>query len=189
MKITAENDLCISVDLTSADMQRLDITYEALDYSNIETRRVLWTLLDEARRVAGTNISLSDRLIIETVPKEKGGCRITFTSVPDEKGRRLQWRNHTRQMLIEFDSAEDLLCFCEKVPVGCLGTDASLYENDGHYRAITCPPAENRERLEAMAEEFGADLSDASPFRIAQTREYWQLVSDRFSDILQKYRQ
>ena len=42
-------------------MQRLDITYEALDYSNIETRRVLWTLLDEARRVAGTNISLSDR--------------------------------------------------------------------------------------------------------------------------------
>lgn len=186
MKITAENDLCISVDLTGDDMQRLDITYEALDYSNIETRRVLWTLLDEARRVAGTNISLSDRLIIETVPKEKGGCRITFTSVPDEKGGRLQWRGQAKQMLLAFDSAEQLLAFCAKVPQAYLGKEAALYEKDGQYRILANPPGENRERLAAMAEEFGTDMSATSVFLGAQTREYWQLVSSHLSDIIQK---
>ena len=56
MKITAENDRCLSVELTGDDMRKLDITYEELDYANIETRRVLWTLLDEARRIAALGL-------------------------------------------------------------------------------------------------------------------------------------
>ena len=34
------------VGLTCDEMKDLDITYEDMDYSNIETRRVIWTILD-----------------------------------------------------------------------------------------------------------------------------------------------
>ena len=57
MKIKAQTDNRICIELTQEDMLELDITYEELDYSNIETRRVLWTLLDEARLKLGRNIS------------------------------------------------------------------------------------------------------------------------------------
>ena len=33
------------VGLTCDEMKDLDITYDDMDYSNIETRRVIWTIL------------------------------------------------------------------------------------------------------------------------------------------------
>lgn len=50
MKIEAPEENKIVVRLTADDMTKLHITYEEMDYANIETRRVIWTLLDEARR-------------------------------------------------------------------------------------------------------------------------------------------
>ena len=53
MKIEAPEENKIVVRLTADDMTKLHITYEEMDYANIETRRVIWTLLDEARRELG----------------------------------------------------------------------------------------------------------------------------------------
>ena len=41
MRIEAHDDFRIAVELSDEDMDELQITYEDLDYSNIETRRVL----------------------------------------------------------------------------------------------------------------------------------------------------
>jgi hypothetical protein len=46
LKIEAISDEKILVALSDKDMDELQITYDEMDYSNIETRRVIWTILD-----------------------------------------------------------------------------------------------------------------------------------------------
>ena len=69
MKIEAPEENKIVVRLTADDMTKLHITYEEMDYANIETRRVIWTLLDEARRELGRDIDPSGRMLIEALPE------------------------------------------------------------------------------------------------------------------------
>ena len=73
----------IEIELTAAELQSLDITYEKLDYANIETRRVLWTVLDEALGTLGREMDLSGRMLIEAQPVGDGGCILDFTVLPD----------------------------------------------------------------------------------------------------------
>ena len=53
LRIEAPQENRIVVELTCADMRELDITYEEMDYGNVETRRVIWTILDRARASLG----------------------------------------------------------------------------------------------------------------------------------------
>ena len=79
MKINSPNKAKIIVELTRDDMRELDITYENMDYSNIETRRVIWTILDKARKTLCRDIDPSGKMTIETIPLDTGGCVIFFT--------------------------------------------------------------------------------------------------------------
>ncbi|MBQ8015916.1 MAG: adaptor protein MecA, partial [Clostridia bacterium] len=79
MKINSPAEDKIIVDLTKQDMLDLEITYEDMDYSTIETRRVIWTVLDEAGKALGRDFDPSRRMIIEAMPKNGGGCVLSFT--------------------------------------------------------------------------------------------------------------
>ena len=74
MKIQAPTENRITIELSARDMDALNITYEQMDYSNIETRRVVWTLLDRAGHELKRDIDPSGRMIIEAVPAGRGGC-------------------------------------------------------------------------------------------------------------------
>lgn len=84
MEIQAGTGGKICVTLTKKDLQDLDITYEELDYSNIETRRVIWTILDQARKVLGKSITLDNKLLINAMPANDGGCCLEFTQLTQE---------------------------------------------------------------------------------------------------------
>lgn len=81
MKIEAPEENKIVVRLTADDMTKLHITYEEMDYANIETRRVIWTLLDEARRELGRDIDPSGRMLIEALPAREGGACFNLPSL------------------------------------------------------------------------------------------------------------
>lgn len=108
MKIQEDGEEKISVTLTKADMTELDITYDELDYSNIETRRVIWTILDEAKKALGKCVNADNRLLIQVSPEDGGGCRLQFTNLPDtadSKRRRLIMKKDEEQILFcPFDS-------------------------------------------------------------------------------------
>ena len=67
------------VGLSCDDLNNLDITYEAMDYSDIETRRVIWTILERVRNSTGRDIDPSGNLIIEASPDSSGGCILIIT--------------------------------------------------------------------------------------------------------------
>ena len=85
MKINSPAEDKIIVDLTRQDMLELDITYEAMDYSTIETRRVIWTVLGEAGKFLGRELDPSRRMIIEASQKPEGGCTLCFTILDERK--------------------------------------------------------------------------------------------------------
>ena len=92
LKIEANGEEKISVTLSKTDMTDFDITYDEMDYSNIETRRVIWTILDEAKKVLGKPINIDNRLLIQVSPADDGGCFLQFTQLPeapDTKKKRL----------------------------------------------------------------------------------------------------
>ena len=114
MKIDSGSDGKITVALSNEDMNELDITYDELDYSNIETRRVIWTLLDKAGQALGKSISTDSKLLIEVLPADDGGCILHFTFLPtaDSKAKkRLIMKKEMEPLLFTaFDNYDFLDC-------------------------------------------------------------------------------
>lgn len=113
MKIELQNEDKIVVELTSSDLKTLDITYEDMDYSNIETRRVIWTLLDEARRVLGKDINTAERMLIEALPSDNGGCILYFTVLPasgcDRSSKRLIMKKEAEPILLCTEECDNFI--------------------------------------------------------------------------------
>ena len=82
LKIESNGEERITVTLSNIDMADLDITYDEMDYSNIETRRVIWTILDKAQKTLGKSVDTDGKLLIEVAPLSDGGCILHFTSTP-----------------------------------------------------------------------------------------------------------
>lgn len=174
MKIIAQTDNRICIELTREDMEELDITYDELDYANIETRRVLWTLLDEARHELGRNICLTQRLLIEAVPDHDGGCSIFFTVMEQTEGK-----NQSKQLIKGI--RQRIVCTSDKIDnIGKLSKALSglggilkseLYGNGGKYRLIIQMESVFTGDINAVICEF-CDIEDDSV--IPYTYEHWK---------------
>ena len=108
MKIESNGEEKITVTLTDIDMTDLDITYDEMDYSNIETRRVIWTILDKARKALGKSVDTDGKLLIEVAPLEDGGCVLHFTSSPMS-----DYKNKKR-VIMKKDAEPLLFCPCDE---------------------------------------------------------------------------
>ena len=177
MKIKAQTDNRICIELTNEDMVELDITYEELDYSNIETRRVLWTLLDEARHELGRNIRLTQKMLIEAVPDDSGGCTIYFTVTDEPYGK------NGKKHLVKHCCAKTI---CQSADIDNIGELArvlfsagntlksELYTDGEKYRLVINPDLSQHGNIDATICEY-CDICDESA--IAYTYEHWKLLA------------
>lgn len=176
MKITSPAEDKIIVDLSEQDMLGLNITYEEMDYSTIETRRVIWTVLDEAGKALGRDFDPSRRMIIEASPKRGGGCTLSFTMLDGRKSLSAQkqfLKKQEKNIICEFENADMLMRAAE-----CLkninSVSSSLYEKDGRYRLILCS-SEDVARIKQSCSEFGT--SESCPeLTCCFTKEHWNLL-------------
>lgn len=175
--IISQKDNRICIRLTREDMVELDITYEELDYSNVETRRVLWTLLDEARHKLGRNISLTQKMLVEAVPDHEGGCTIYFT-VNDGKivsnGKRQLVKLSDARIVCTTDDIDNMgklskvLSMCGKI------LKSELFTDGKSYRMIIRPDFSVLDNLPSVVCEF-CDICDDSA--CAVTYEHWKLLA------------
>lgn len=177
MKIKAQTDNRICIELTHEDMVELDITYEELDYSNIETRRVLWTLLDEARLQLGRNIRLTQKMLIEAVPNDNGGCTIYFT-VTDEpygkNGKKQLVKHGCTKTVCQSSDINDIGALA-KVLFSLGNTARSELFTDGEkYRLILSPDSAMQDHIESTICEY-CDICDEST--APYTYEHWKLLA------------
>ena len=192
MRIEAITRRKIVVELGADDMSALDITYEALDYASVETRRVIWVILDRVRECTGCDIDPSGQLLIDAMPRPTGGCILFFTlrdaqplADPFAQPQRKLRKQEQLLAAFEFPGLDDLLdCASayaralqnDDAPGGCaaLFTRSELYrERCGpRYRLLVCPAQE----LAAVRQFFSeyAQFCGDDAFAAQHTREHWR---------------
>ena len=163
MHIYLEEPDRLKITLTGAELRRLSLSYDQLDYDDPVTRRALGELMAEARAETGFDFQ-PGRLLIEVFPASAGGCEMYFTLLADTEvtkdcaagthaGRRAEGtavpeRRRAQQRLrlkrpagtaytFEFESAEDMLAAMERLygSAAC-AADSDLYAFDGRYRLV-----------------------------------------------------
>lgn len=180
MKIQADGEEKISVILTKSDMTALDITYEELDYSNIETRRVIWTILDEARKVLGKPVDIDNRLLIRASPADDGGCFLQFTRLSeavDPKRKKLIMKKEDEPLLLcSFDENAFLDCFTRLKGYESKLKNTEAYFYEGCYHIIVYPAPTYAENLLFTLCEYG-DAVRAPRTYISELYEYGKQLS------------
>lgn len=180
MKIQADGEEKISVTLTKNDLTALDITYEDLDYSNIETRRVIWTILDEARRVLGKSVDIDNRLLIQASPAADGGCLLQFTQLAeavDSKRKKLIMKKDDEPLLLcSFDENAFLDCFTRLKAFESRIKVTEAYLHRGCYHIIVHPAPAYADSLLFTLCEYG-DAVKAPRTYISELYEYGKRLS------------
>lgn len=176
MKINSPAENRITVDLTEQDMAELEITYEEMDYSTIETRRVIWTLLDEAGKALGKELDPSRRMIIEAIPKSEGGCVLNFTLLDAKRrinSQRQLLKKQTESLICDFDSLEALYRAAECTE---FRSRSSLYEMGGKYRLIISGMCDSGNTARYFS-EFGK-VTNGDTLTCEHTKEHWNLLAE-----------
>ena len=177
MQINSPAENRIVVELSAQDMIELDITYEDMDYSAIETRRVIWTLLDAAGKYLGRELDPSRRMIIEAVPKSEGGCVLNFTLL--ETARRINTQKQFLKkqsgcILCEFDNLD----FLYRAAENCVFSgESSLYESEGKYR-LFLKSTDDIRNISRRFSEFGT-VTECDGLACEYTKEHWNLLAHK----------
>lgn len=174
MKIEAINDNCFYVLLTNEDMQHLGISFEELDYSDIETKRVIWTLLEEARLTLGRDIDPRERMLIE-VSKVKNGCRIEFTLGSSAGTGRLKIKKESPFLTAVFGDFSALCSFFENNAQKETDILTELYTYNDCFAAVLSPEPAQKKKIRLLLGEFTVFLTDDAVITSA-VREHGRLI-------------
>lgn len=174
MKINSPAEDRIIVDLSEQDLLELNITYEEMDYSTTETRRVIWTVLDEAGKSLGRDLDPSRKMIIEASPKRGGGCTLSFTILDSRKPCGIQkqfLKKQEKYILCEFGNADMLMKAADCLKNLDSVTHSSLYGQNGKYRLLLIG-SEDMPKIRQNCSEFGS-VQNCSELVCSFTKEHW----------------
>ena len=190
MRIEAITGRKVVVELSGEDMEQLGITYEALDYACVDTRRVIWIILDRVRESTGCDIDPSGQLLIDAMPRPTGGCILFFTiknggcaehfsgCAPE----RVLRKQDALIAAFEFEDINSLLD-CAAAYARSLQSESErlfdkneLYACAGRFRLLLTPVQEIA-RLRQFFGEY-ARFCGEDAFAADHTREHWQRLGE-----------
>lgn len=159
------------VGLSRDDMIDLDITYDDMDYSNIETRRVIWTILDTVRRDTGRDVDPSGSLMIEAAPDPCGGCLLMFTvaSGMNRKPETVISKND-QSRIFEFENVDDMLDLMKLLPEDAV---RHIFTDGGKYRLEL--RTQTASGLGRLLGEYGKFVGK-DRLTVAVTHEHWTKI-------------
>ncbi len=159
MNIIMRNEYRVEVHLSMYELEELGITYDELDYKNIETRRVLWHINEKIKAVYGGGFSFSGKLLIEVIKESENRVVICFSQLSrreaDDKSLKQLVKCDNAPVIVQFSDFECLLAFILAYDTS---TKASLYESEGKYRLMLYPASCQREMLFTKASEFCGEI-------------------------------
>jgi negative regulator of genetic competence, sporulation and motility len=174
MKIESVNENCFYILLSDEDMTDLGISFEELDYSNIETRRVIWTLLEEARNTLGRDIDPRERMLIE-VSKNMRGCKIEFTLGKNGDFGKLKIKKESPFLNAFFKDFSVLCSFFENCRPEKMLNESEIYKYKGGYALILVPKTGFKTKLRLFVGEYAVLLPDTPVFS-SQLKEHGELI-------------
>lgn len=150
MTFEALNDNVMLVELSKEEMEKLHITYESLNDSNKNTQIALKTLLsgfDMKKRLLK-----SEKVIVEAMPTENGGCFFILTFTYNNK-KRYKVKRYESSFIFRAENVNDFLDF---ISTAKKNSDyqqiCQAYKLKNNYYLFI--PEDNK-RLNHLAMEFG----------------------------------
>ena len=178
MIVTVQNKYRVEAELTESELIAYGITYEEMDYKNAETRRVLWTIYDEIKKLGDVSISFSGRLLIEVIKDLPDKYRICFTALDakdtDRASLKQMIKSEEPPVVAEFSCFEDLLDAVRAIRCEYSG---SLYEKNGVYRLICNVPSLHKEKTKNILGEFSVIVKNPIKAQ-SQCNEFWNCITE-----------
>lgn len=157
MKINAINEYRVEVELADRELTKLGVSFETLDWDDIETRRALWSILSGVRE-QGVELSLSGKLLIEA-GRLPGGVRLSFTVLPRSAAKQqMRLVKDERIPVLRARSRREMTAALRVLEVG----EATVYEKNG-FLYLPLPGTYDPLQLRRAA-EFGALLKSSAQF-------------------------
>ncbi len=125
MELLKISESALKVCLTREDMELYDIEFDELDYSNTQTRRIIWSILDEAKRTLGFE-AVRENIYIRAFKCMSGGCELFVSREGSVR--------ESEPLLYRFDSAEPLISACTRLD-NCHfeGESRLFFGDDGRF--------------------------------------------------------
>ena len=157
MKINAINEYRVEVELADRELTKLGVTFETLDWDDIETRRALWNILDGVRE-QGVELRLTGKLLIEA-GRLPGGIKLSFTVLPRSGAK--QPMRLVKDEQPRLFRAQSLQAMASALRILAAG-ETKVYEKNGVWY-LPLQGTYDPLRL-SRAAEFGALLKSSAPF-------------------------
>ena len=168
INITTSPTGSIIVELTSVDLEEFSITYEELDYSNIDTRRVIWTILDRVNETLDTPFSLDNKILIETATTKNGGCIIIFSHTHKKDDSRVVMKKDCEPILFKPIDENALLDALEYIKNCSSVSDYSLHKYLQDYYITITPQIASAEKFLFHLSDYGEEIPDKYLLRLIE---------------------
>ena len=154
MKISCVSDTVTVIELSVEEMKKYDFNIEKSDYSSPHTRKVLWSIIDEASKLTGRNVEVNQGLEIDFLPDIKGGCLLIISQgVPKTK----YLLSDENDGIYESRDINSFLDFAKAAKHLKDTAESSFYYYEGVYRLIL---SSTDKGLHILANEFALSSLD-----------------------------
>ncbi len=179
----------IKIILNENDMSLYDISFDKLDRSNPETKRLLIDLIDNIKDEKNIDLS-SERLFVEAFPKDDGGC-LLYLSILNSNVKVTPEKSSLYITLIcKIDSPEVLLEVTSKIyeMFNHILHNSELYYSDGTYQLILQIFKKADKKLRTILGEF-CQISGNSEIEASAIREHYTCIFpiNAIEEISRKY--
>ncbi len=187
MRVEELTTEALLVELSGDDMKDLNITYDQMDYADVETRRVIWTVLSRANHALGRSFDASGRLTVEAMRRGADGCVLLFTreTLPPH-ARRCYLRRSSGFLTVQFASLDAVYACAEALAFAGVKTESRLYRRQNKYRLLVRQKA-GANRLRPCLNEFGVIVGESEAAAL-HTAEHWErlIENNALEALLQK---
>ncbi len=156
------NDNVMLVELTFEEMKKYHITYETLDCNSQYTQSAVKNILDLIK--AGENFNTKDKITVEALPVNDGGCFFIFTFSPKKKVR-YKMKKLNNYSVFQAETLDNLLDFVSVLKRRHRkDLEYEIYKIDNSFYMQI--PA-NSPKINAVMWEFG-QISDIQPEKLCE---------------------
>lgn len=156
------NDNVMLVELSGEEMEKFRITYDLLDNGNENVQLAIKTLL---HKIDGKNrLSKGEKVIVEALPTEEGGCFFIFTFTPASKSK-YRLKKKDKFLIFSTRKLDDLLDFVSIVKTERINQKCELFNMDREFFLVI---PESNEKLIAIVSEYGEICSNINYVRLKE---------------------
>lgn len=176
MELVKISDGKLKIALSDGELLGYGLTVERFDYSNVETKKALWQMLDEAKKKVGFDASDAS-LYVELYPSRLGGCEIFVTKLK----RPPMPPREAMKCAFSFEEAEAMIAACGALSVAGYRKPSELYIEDGRFYLVLEIEDGESVGLFDLVSEFGCREDSDKTARIV--RKGRLLSKEPLSDI------